>query len=46
MLIQCTRKLLNELKIDPLPYSDKDPLFCWHAKLNNFESKKECGSCK
>ncbi|EMT40068.1 hypothetical protein TthWC1_0437 [Thermoanaerobacter thermohydrosulfuricus WC1] len=35
MLIQCTRKLLNELKIDPLPYSDEDPLEFDIAIVNN-----------
>ncbi|WP_318261451.1 plasmid pRiA4b ORF-3 family protein [Thermoanaerobacter ethanolicus] len=40
MLIQCTRKLLNELKIDPLPYSDEDPLFCWHANLITLNRRK------
>ncbi len=33
MLIQCTRKLLKELKISPSKYEVKDDLFSWHANF-------------
>lgn len=33
MLIQCTRKLLNELKIKEVSHFEQDPLFSWHANV-------------
>lgn len=33
MLIQCTKKLLNRLKIKPQPRIEENPLFSWHANL-------------
>lgn len=33
MLIQCTKKLLNELKIKEVAHIDEEPLFSWHANL-------------
>lgn len=33
MLIQCTKKLLDELKIKPTVVKDEQPLFSWHANL-------------
>lgn len=39
MVIQCTKKLLDELKIKPTEASEK-PLFCWHANLLNINRRK------
>jgi hypothetical protein len=39
MVIQCTRKLLDELKINPAEASE-EPLFCWHANLLNINRRK------
>ncbi|MCA1321568.1 plasmid pRiA4b ORF-3 family protein [Bacillus tianshenii] len=33
MLIQCTKKLLDELKIKPEAQIEENPLFSWHANL-------------
>jgi hypothetical protein len=33
MIIQCTKKLLEELKITPSTVGDEEPLFSWHANL-------------
>lgn len=33
MLIQCTKKLLDALKIKPEQAPDEEPLFSWHANL-------------
>lgn len=33
MLIECTKKLLDELGIKPGNAPEEEPLFCWHANL-------------
>ncbi|WP_338778783.1 hypothetical protein [Metabacillus sp. FJAT-52054] len=34
MLIQCTKKLLDELKVTPVEQVEEaDPLLCWHANM-------------
>ena len=33
MLIQCTKKLLDQLNIKPEAHLEEDPLFSWHANL-------------
>jgi hypothetical protein len=40
MLIQCTKKLLDELGIDPTAVVDKDPTFSWHANLVTLNRRK------
>lgn len=40
MLIQCTKKLLDELGIDPTAAIDKDPMFSWHANLVTLNRRK------
>lgn len=42
MLIQCTKKLLDELKIKPEQSSieEQNPLFCWHANIITMNRKK------
>ncbi|GAE35036.1 plasmid pRiA4b ORF-3 family protein [Halalkalibacter akibai] len=42
MLIQCTKKLLNELKIKPTSVSAQEdrPLFSWHANIVTISRKK------
>ncbi len=42
MLIQCTKKLLDELKMEPelIENSNYDPLFAWHANLIMVNRKK------
>lgn len=40
MLIQCTKKLLNELKVKPESSVKEDPLFCWHANLLTINRRK------
>lgn len=40
MLIQCTKKLLSELKIEPSPSSDVDELYSWHANLLTLNRRK------
>lgn len=33
MLIQCTKKLLDQINIEPVPPIEEEPLFSWHANL-------------
>lgn len=33
MLIQCTKKLLDHIKVKPATPEDKAPLFSWHANI-------------
>ncbi len=40
MLIQCTKKLLDELKIKPVQAKEGNPLFCWHANLITINHRK------
>lgn len=40
MLIQCTKKLLDQLKIKPQPVPDELPLFSWHANLITVNHRK------
>ncbi|WP_202407117.1 DUF6933 domain-containing protein [Guptibacillus hwajinpoensis] len=40
MLIQCTKKLLQELKVDVVTEVDEDPLYSWHANLIKLGRKK------
>jgi hypothetical protein len=40
MLIQCTKKLLDELNIKPVNPVDAEPLFSWHANLIIFNRRK------
>ncbi|WP_335871116.1 plasmid pRiA4b ORF-3 family protein [Bacillus sp. 2205SS5-2] len=40
MLIQCTKKLLDELKVTPDSEVEENPLFAWHANLLNIGRKK------
>ena len=40
MLIQCTKKLLDELGIKPTVMSDELPLFSWHANLITINRRK------
>ncbi|MBM6619133.1 plasmid pRiA4b ORF-3 family protein [Bacillus suaedaesalsae] len=40
MLIQCTKKLLTELKLKPEPSSESDSLFSWHANIITLNRKK------
>jgi Plasmid pRiA4b ORF-3-like protein len=40
MLIQCTKKLLQELKVDVATEVDEDPLHSWHANLIKLGRKK------
>lgn len=41
MLVQCTKKLLDEIKITPvLPEEEYNPLFSWHANLLMLNRKK------
>lgn len=41
MLIQCTKKLLDELKIKPAPVIDEEPpLLSWHANMLTLNRKK------
>ncbi|MGD6969310.1 plasmid pRiA4b ORF-3 family protein [Rossellomorea vietnamensis] len=40
MLIQCTKKLLDELKITAQEQSDENPLFSWHANIIKLGRKK------
>ncbi len=39
MLIQCTKKLLDEMKIKPVD-AQEEPLFSWHANLITLNRKK------
>jgi len=40
MLIQCTKKLLDELKAKPQPHGEEEPLFSWHANLITLNRRK------
>lgn len=40
MLIQCTKKLLDELGIEPSAAVDRNPLFSWHANLVKINRRK------
>lgn len=40
MLVQCTKKLLDELKIKPEVSEENHPLFSWHANLMIVNRKK------
>lgn len=40
MLIQCTKKLLDQLKIKPAAAKDEQPLFSWHANLITVNHRK------
>jgi len=40
MLIQCTKKLCDELRIKPLAASSGEPLFSWHANLITINRRK------
>ncbi|MDK2903624.1 MAG: hypothetical protein PWQ93_1543, partial [Clostridiales bacterium] len=40
MLIQCTRKLLDRLEIEPGPQADEEPLFSWHANLITVDHRR------
>lgn len=43
MLIQCTKKLMDELKIKPMQAKEENPLFCWHANLITVNRRKTVG---
>lgn len=40
MLIQCTKKLVDELKVPVATEVDEDPLYSWHANLVKLGRKK------
>ncbi|WP_112180284.1 plasmid pRiA4b ORF-3 family protein [Paraliobacillus zengyii] len=40
MLIQCTKKLLTELKLKPTPAKEEEPLFSWHANILTVNRRK------
>lgn len=40
MLIQCTKKLLTELKVKPASSSEENALFSWHANLLTINRRK------
>lgn len=40
MLIQCTKKLLSELKIEPSLSSEEEELFSWHANILTVNRRK------
>lgn len=40
MLIQCTKKLLDELNIKPSLSAEEEPLFSWHANLLTLNRRK------
>lgn len=40
MIIQCTKKLLDQLKIKPIKAIDELPLFSWHANLITVNHRK------
>ncbi|MGD7043215.1 plasmid pRiA4b ORF-3 family protein [Jeotgalibacillus proteolyticus] len=40
MNIQCTKKLLTELKVQPAEAAEEDPLFSWHANLMMVNRRK------
>ena len=45
MLIQCTKKLLDELNIKPTVGKEELPLFSWHANLIKVNRKKTIVLC-
>ena len=45
MLIQCTKKLLDELKIKPASSIEEQPLFSWHANLITVNRRKTVVLC-
>lgn len=40
MLIQCTKKLLDQLNIKSVELIDEEPLFSWHANLIRIDRRK------
>ena len=40
MLIQCTKKLIDQLKINPAKGVEEKPLFSWHANLITINRRK------
>ncbi|WP_117170298.1 plasmid pRiA4b ORF-3 family protein [Paraliobacillus sediminis] len=40
MLIQCTKKLLTELKLKPTVATEEEPLFSWHANILTVNRRK------
>ena len=40
MQIQCTKKLLNELKVEPESVAEENPLFSWHANIMTMNRRK------
>ena len=40
MIINCTKKLCDELKINPQKVEIVDPLFSWHANIIRVNRKK------
>ncbi len=40
MLIQSTKKLLDELPLKPEPHAEEEPLFSWHANLIKVRRRK------
>jgi hypothetical protein len=40
LTLQCTQKLLKELKIDLSPVKDTDPITLWHANLLTLDRRK------
>jgi hypothetical protein len=40
MLIQCTKKLLAELKTAPSPSTNENPLYSWHANILTLNRRK------
>lgn len=40
MLIQCTKKLLTELKLKPTPATEEESLFSWHANILTVNRRK------
>lgn len=45
MLIQCTKKLLDELEIKPVQSTEEDPLFSWHANIITINHRKTVVLC-
>ncbi len=40
MLIQCTRKLLDEMKTTPDTFDNEEPIFSWHANMIRVNGRK------
>ncbi|MBS4537874.1 plasmid pRiA4b ORF-3 family protein [Clostridium sp. D2Q-11] len=40
MLIQCTKKLLDELKVKPKLNNENDPIFSWHGNILTLNRRK------